>query len=603
MQPVVPDSAYRASWAQRTHTCGELRLAHAGRGVVLNGWVHRRRDQGGLIFIDLRDRYGLTQIVVNREEAPRAHESASHARAEYVLSARGDVQVRPKGTANPDLATGAVELAVREVEVLAESKPLPFEITAETNVDESVRLRYRYLDLRRPRMRELAELRHNIVREMREHLWARGFLEIETPTLVRSTPEGSRDFVVPSRHHAGSFYALPQSPQQMKQLLMVGGMDRYFQLARCYRDEDLRADRVAEHTQLDVEMAFVDRGDVLGLIEELYLALVGKLCNKTVAQDPFPRLTYAEAIDRFGTDKPDLRFGLEFVDVAPHVGGRGFRAFDDQLESGGQVKAVVAPAISGYSRRDVNVLQDVVQEAGAGGLATIALNVDGSIRSPLMRVLGGGVLADVAQHTGARQGDLICIVAGSPTIVASSLSALRLHLGETLELIDANQLAFGWVVDYPLFETDVETGGLTFSHNPFCAPAEDSRELLYTDPIRALSKQYDLTCNGHEIGGGSIRAHRADDLSRIYEVMGYNKEETEQSVGHMLEAFTYGVPPHGGIAMGVDRLTMILGVIVFPKNQAGVDLMLRAPGPVLAQQLDELSIALRENPSAPPVAE
>ncbi|MCY3912470.1 MAG: aspartate--tRNA ligase [Chloroflexi bacterium] len=600
----------RATWPQRTHTCGELRLAHAGQAVTLNGWVHRRRDQGGLIFIDLRDRYGITQIVINRDEAPEAHEAASRARSEYVLSVSGAVRTRPDGTANPDLATGDVELGVQAVTVLAESKAPPFEITAETNVDESVRLRHRYLDLRRRRLRELIELRHKVVREMREYLWARDFLELETPTLVRSTPEGSRDFVVPSRLHPGNFYALPQSPQQMKQLIMVAGLDRYFQLARCYRDEDLRADRVFEHTQLDIEMAFVEREDLLELIESLYLHIVGKLSSQDLAEVPFPRISHAEAIRRFGTDKPDVRFALELVDVAPDVSGRGFRAFDDAVADGGQVKAVVAPGIAGYSRREVSALQDIVQEAGAAGMATIALNDNGSIRSPLARFFGEDALREAARNAGANQGDLVCIVAGSAPVVAEALGALRLHLGRALDLIEPNQLAFVWIIDFPLFEIDEESGGFTFSHNPFCSPADDSFELLYTDPGRALSKQYDLICNGHEIGGGSIRAHRAKDLRRIYQVMGYSDAEIDDSIGHMLDAFTYGAPPHGGIAMGVDRLAMLLGgtenlrdVTVFPKNQAGFDLMLGAPGPLALEQLDELHLMVRDEQEESPAEE
>ena len=599
----------RAAWPQRTHTCGELRLSHAGRSVTLNGWVHRRRDQGGLIFIDLRDRYGITQIVINRDEAPEAHASASRARSEYVLSVAGSVRARPEGTANPGLATGDIELGVHTVTVLAESKAPPFEITAETNVDESVRLRHRYLDLRRRRLRELIELRHHVVREMREFLWARDFLELETPTLVRSTPEGSRDFVVPSRLHPGNFYALPQSPQQMKQLIMVAGLDRYFQLARCYRDEDLRADRVFEHTQLDIEMAFVDREDLLQLIEQLYLHIVDKLSSMAIPERPFPRLRHADAIRRFGTDKPDVRFGLELVDVAPDVAGHGFRAFDDAVDAGGQVKAVVAPEIAGYSRREVSALQDIVKDAGAAGLATIALNDDGSIRSPLGRFFGEDALRTAAQNAGAGMGDLVCIVAGSPSVVAEGLAALRVHLGRTLDLIEPNQLAFVWIIDFPLFEIDEESGGFTFSHNPFCSPADDSFGLLYSDPGRALSKQYDLICNGHEIGGGSIRAHRANDLRRIYEVMGYSGPEIDESIGHMLEAFTYGAPPHGGIAMGVDRLAMLLGgtenlrdVTVFPKNQAGFDLMLGAPGTLLPEQLAELHLMVRDESAETPTA-
>ena len=591
-------------WPKRTHTCGELRADHRDQSVVLNGWVHRRRDQGGLIFIDLRDRYGITQVVVNREDSPAAHESASSVRTEYVLAAQGQVRIRPASTANPALATGDIEVVARDIQVLAASKPPPFEITATTNVDESVRLKYRYLDLRRQRMRELIELRFRVTRLMREFLWDRGFLELETPTLVRSTPEGARDFLVPSRHYPGTFYALPQSPQQMKQLLMVGGMDRYFQLARCYRDEDLRADRVFEHTQLDIEMAFVEREDVMGLIEELYIRIVEELSDKRIQQVPFPWLTYDEAIERYGVEGPDLRFGVELVDVSDAAGGRGFRVFDEALAAGGRVGALVAPGCASYSRKQVAALQDIVQAGGAKGMVTIALNQEGSPRSPLLSPLGEDATLELARRAGGEPGDLVCMVAAQPATVAGALGALRIHLGQELDLIAPDVLAFAWIVDFPLFERDEETGGFTFAHNPFCSPADDSSELLYSDPARAKSKQYDLVCNGQEIGGGSIRAHRASDLHRVYEVMGYSEDETQASIGHMLEAFEHGAPPHGGIAMGVDRLAMILGdtlnlrdVTVFPMSQSGQNLMLGAPSAVSEEQLAELNLQLREPPA------
>ena len=586
-------------WPKRTHTCGELRPAHAEQRVALNGWVHRRRDQGGLIFIDLRDRYGITQIVVSRETSVTSHDLASGVRSEFCLALCGTVQQRPKGTANPELPTGEIEITADEIVVLSTAKPLPFEITGNADVDESLRLRYRYLDLRRSRIRDLTTLRFKITQTMRQSLWERDFLELETPTLVKSTPEGARDFLVPSRHYPGNFYALPQSPQQMKQLLVLGGVDRYFQMARCYRDEDLRANRVAEHTQLDIEMAFVDRDDVLSLIEDLYISLIAKLSAKRIKQIPFPRLTYAETIDRFGTDSPDLRFEIELVDVSDYVRESGFRVFDDALTAGGKVKAIVAPGCAEYSRAQVYSLQDVVVEAGGKGLVTIALNTNGSVRSPLTKSLGEDETIRIAHSAGAEQSDLVCMVAGMSETVATALAALRLHLGDQLDLSDPNELALAWVVDYPLFERDGDSGGLTFSHNPFCSPADDSFELLYTDPARATSKQYDLVCNGAEIGGGSIRAHRPADLHRIYEVMGYTQKEIQDQVGHMLEAFEYGVPPHGGIAMGVDRLAMILGdtpnlrdVIVFPKSQSGLDLMLGAPSPVDDAQLADLNLRL-----------
>lgn len=588
------------TWTRRTHTCGELRMDNCGESVVLNGWVHRRRDQGGLIFIDLRDRYGITQVVVSRDENAAAHEIATDTRAEYVLGVIGNVRQRPSSTVNDELRTGEIEIGgVASIEILASAKPLPFEITSVAEIDETVRLTNRYLDLRRARMRELIELRFNITRIMREFLWERDFLELETPTLVKSTPEGARDFIVPSRHYPGRAYALPQSPQQLKQLLMVAGLDRYFQLARCYRDEDLRADRVAEFTQLDIEMAFVDRDDVMTLIEELYLEISQRLSSKTVLHEPFPRLTYDEAMDRYGSDKMDIRFGLELVDVSQVATGKGFQVFDDAVASGGVVKAIVAPDSAVFSRREVDGLQEVVKANGAFGLATIANNADGTLRSPLARFVSEDHLAEILRVVGAGEGDLVCLVAGSREIVNSALGALRIDLAERLGLIDPNVLAFAWVIDFPLFERDDETGGLTFSHNPFCSPADESFGQLYSDPASARSKQYDLVCNGHEIGGGSIRAHRSADLRRIYEVMGYDAESIDSEIGHMLTAFEYGAPPHGGIAMGLDRLAMILGdttnlrdVIVFPKNQAGVDPMVNAPSEIDPIQLRELGLTI-----------
>ena len=588
------------TWTRRTHTCGELRMDNCGESVVLNGWVHRRRDQGGLIFIDLRDRYGITQVVVSRDENAAAHEIATDTRAEYVLGVIGNVRQRPSSTVNDELRTGEIEIGgVASIEILASAKPLPFEITSVAEIDETVRLTNRYLDLRRARMRELIELRFNITRIMREFLWERDFLELETPTLVKSTPEGARDFIVPSRHYPGRAYALPQSPQQLKQLLMVAGLDRYFQLARCYRDEDLRADRVAEFTQLDIEMAFVDRDDVMTLIEELYLEISQRLSSKTVLHEPFPRLTYDEAMERYGSDKMDIRFGLELADVSQVVTGKGFQVFDDAVASGGVVKAIVAPDSAAFSRREVDGLQEVVKAAGALGLATIANNADGTLRSPLARFFSEEQLSEILRFVGAGDGDLVCLVAGLRETVNSALGALRVELAERLGLIDPNVLAFAWVVDFPLFERDDETGGLTFSHNPFCSPADDSFGQLYSDPSSASSKQYDLVCNGHEIGGGSIRAHRSADLRRIYEVMGYDAESIDSEIGHMLTAFEYGAPPHGGIAMGLDRIAMILGdttnlrdVTVFPKNQAGVDPMLKAPSEIDPTQLRELDLTI-----------
>ena len=412
--------------------------------------MNRRRDQGGLIFIDLRDRYGITQVVINRDDNAAAHQAASRARSEYVLAVTGQVRERPAGTTNPDLATGEIEVGdVQRVEVLAASQPPPFEITSDRGIDESVRLTHRYLDLRRQRMRELTELRFNITRVMREFLWERDFLELETPTLVKSTPEGARDFIVPSRHYPGQAYALPQSPQQLKQLLMVAGLDRYFQLARCYRDEDLRADRTAEFTQLDIEMAFVERADILELIETLYLRLARELSDKRLLQEPFPRITYADAMERYGTDKADLRFGLELVDVSDAATGHGFRVFDQVVESGGVIKAVVAPGSAAFTRREVDRLQDVVKAHGAAGLATVALNSDGTMRSPLARFFGDDGLRALAGAAGAEQGDLVCLVADKVETANAALGELRLALGDKLGLIDPDVLAFGWISRLP----------------------------------------------------------------------------------------------------------------------------------------------------------
>ena len=582
--------------ARRTHTCGDLRGTDAGARVVLQGWVHRRRDHGGLIFIDLRDRYGLTQLVFNPAVSADAHEAASTLRAEYVISVEGEVSRRPAGTENPHLPTGEVEVAVQSIALLNPAKTPPFYINEDAPVEEALRLKYRYLDLRRARLRDNVVLRHRVVKHMRDFLDARGFVEVETPILTKSTPEGARDFLVPSRLHPGEFYALPQAPQQFKQLLMVAGMDRYFQVARCFRDEDQRSDRQPEFTQLDLEMSFVTEADVTGVIEELYTEIVRKLSPKKLLFQPFPRITYAEAIERYGTDRPDLRFGLELVNVTGLLGSSGFGVFRSVAEAGGIIKGIRIPGSAGWSRREIDQLIDLARTFGAKGLATAAWTAEG-VRSPFRQHIGDDTMEQLRQAFGAEQGDLVALVADQPAVANEALHRLRDHLGVKLGLADPNVLAFCWVVDFPLLEWDADRGAWTFTHNPFCAPKDSDLHLLDTDPGKASSKQYDLVCNGFEVGGGSVRIHTRPMQERIFRLMGYTDEQIQEQFGHMLEAFEYGAPPHGGIATGLDRFIAILAsedtireAIAFPKNQVAADLMMGAPSPVSDPQLDELSI-------------
>lgn len=580
-------------------TCGSLRASDSGRHVSLAGWVHRRRDLGGLIFIDLRDRYGITQIVFNPEISPSAHDVAGELRNEYVIRVDGIVRHRPAGTENPKLATGEIEIEAHAVQILNPSLTPPFYINEDVEVDESLRLEHRYLDLRRARMQRNIILRHRIVKHMRDFLDARGFVEVETPCLIKSTPEGARDFLVPSSAFPGMFYALPQSPQQMKQLLMVAGYDRYFQIARCFRDEPQRADRQPEFTQLDIEMSFVQESDVMGLIEELYIDLTRRFTEKKIQQIPFPRLTYREAMERYGSDRPDLRFGLELQNVTPALRGTAFRAFASVIAEGGEVKALVAPGCAGYTRREIDELTELAKRAGAKGLATMALAADG-IRSPIAKFLSPAELDALTSGIGAQTGDLVLLVADQPAIVAKSLASLREELGHRLGLADPNVFAYCWIYEFPLLEWDPEGQRWDATHNPFSGFYEEDRPLLDTDPAAVRARQYDLTLNGHEIGGGSIRIHRREDQERIFLMMGHTREAQQERFGALLDALEYGAPPHGGIAMGVDRFVMLAAdeenireVIAFPKNQRGIDLMFKAPSPVPEEQLEEVGLMLK----------
>ena len=585
---------------KRTHTCGEIREQDVAQTVTLNGWVHRRRDHGGVVFLDLRDRYGLTQVVIDPQASADVQATVSRVRNEFVLSLSGTVQVRPEGTRNPNLPTGDIEVHATVIQILSATQTPPFDLNNPAlEVDESIRLRYRYLDLRREEMQRTMELRHRLTKAIRDFMDAEGFWEIETPILLKSTPEGARDYLVPSRVHAGRFYALPQSPQQLKQLLMVSGMDRYFQIARCFRDEDPRADRQPEFTQLDIEMSFVERDDVMDVIERLYLELADTHSSKSVQARPIPRMPFAEAMEKYGTDCPDVRFGLELVDVSNIAQDTEFRVFKEVIAKGGIVKGLRAPGCGHYSRKQVDELTNIVRSLGGKGMVTIAIE-EGGLRSPVLQHLGEEAARRIASVLSAETGDLVLIVADQPDVTNAVLARLRLEIGDRLGLRDSSTLAFCWIVDFPLFEWDDDASRWTFVHNPFCGPYPEDEELVISDPGSARSLQYDLVCNGWEVGGGSVRAHRRELLEQIWLTMGFTKAQIHEQIGHMLEAFSYGVPPHGGIAMGLDRIIAIFAdvesireTIAFPKNQQAVDLMTQAPSPVSDAQLSEVHLALR----------
>ena len=594
----------------KSHSCGELRKKHVGQEVTLAGWVHRRRDHGGLVFIDLRDREGIAQVVFNPEISKTAHEVADGLRNEYVIKVTGEVALRPSGTENPKLPTGEIEVIASDIQLLNTSKTPPFYINEDVEVDENLFLKYRYLHLRRPRMRDNILLRHRVEKFMRDFLDAKGFVDIETPILMKSTPEGARDYLVPSRIHPGRFYALPQSPQQLKQLLMVAGFEKYYQIARCFRDEDLRADRQPEFTQLDLEMSFVDEEDILNLVEELFTSLVETVKPEMQVLKPFPRLSYAESMERYGTDKPDVRFGLEIRDLSDIVADSEFSVFRSAIQGRGKVKGICLPGCAAYSHKQLEELTELARTHGAKGLITLALPSDDhaslehltldEVKSVAAKYLTIDQVKEMVQKFEAKLGDLVLIVAGEPNMTNRVLDELRREMGRRLNLMDTNLLAFVFIVGYPLLEWNNETGLWEPMHHPFTAPYEEDIPLLDKDPSKVRARHYDIVCNGYELSSGSIRIHTRQLQEKVFYLLGYSSKEIEERFGHLLEALEFGAPPHGGIAPGIDRVVMLLAgaenireVIAFPKNQGAVDVMSDAPARVSEQQLDELHLKLK----------
>ena len=596
----------------KTENCGELGLDQVGRSVRLAGWVHRRRDHGGVIFLDLRDRSGLVQVVLRSETAAEAYAAADEVRNEYVLEIQGNVLARESQTVNPNMPTGEIEVVATRLVVLNPAKPLPIQVNEDDEVDELIRLKYRYIDLRRDAMRRSLELRHRMNHYIRNFMTERDFWEIETPQLTAATPEGARDYVVPSRLHHGAFYALPQAPQQFKQLLMVAGIERYFQIARCFRDEDLRADRQPEFTQLDVEWSFVDEEDILGLMEELFNGLTRELRPDMTTPSPWSRIPYAEALERFGTDQPDLRFGLELSDCSDLVKDSGFGVFAGAVEAGGRVRGVVMPTGAELSRKEVDRFTDLAKTLGAKGLVSIQFSADPStateddVRSPVLRQLGLETATAIGQRCGAASGDLVLLAADADSVVNTTLDGIRREIARRLELADPLALHYAFITEFPLVEWNSDEDRWDAMHHPFTAPFEADMDKLESDPGAVRARAYDIVANGYELASGSIRIHQRDMQERVFRLLGMDEAEAQERFGHMLEAFEYGAPPHGGIAPGLDRVAMLLAgrsnireVIAFPKTQAATDPMTGAPSPIPQEQLDELAIITRvdETPS------
>jgi len=586
---------------QRTHRCGELRREHISQQVVLMGWVHRRRDHGGLIFIDLRDREGMVQVVFNPQAAAEAHAKASRLRSEYVIAVVGTVAERPAGTANASLATGDVEIVAAELTILSEANPLPFALDSDEEISEALRLKYRYLDLRRPHVQHNLIVRHRVAKAVRDYMDANGFLEIETPFLIRSTPEGARDYLVPSRLNPGQFYALPQSPQYFKQLLMISGFDRYFQIVRCFRDEDLRADRQPEFTQIDIEMSFPEREAFFALIEGLMEAIFQ--AAEMPLQGPYPRLTYRDAMERFGSDKPDTRFGLEIRDLTGSVAASPFRVFSDTVRDGGVVKGLAVPGGGAWPRQRLDNLVEAARVLGSRGL--IWIRAGESIQSPVLKHLGEEGCRTILRDLGAGTGDLALVVADRWKRALTILGTLRLQIARAGKLVDETAHRLLWIHEFPLFEHSEEEGRLVSCHHPFTAPVAEDVPRLEDRPESVRAQAYDLVLNGNEVGGGSVRIHRGDLQERVFRVLGMDAQEAEARFGFLLSALRMGAPPHGGIALGVDRLIAILtgsasirDVIAFPKTTSGIDLMTGAPGEVAPHQLVDLALRIDPRPGS-----
>ncbi|PFG05579.1 aspartate--tRNA ligase [Bacillus sp. es.034] len=583
---------------KRTAYCGDITETHIGEKITIKGWVQKRRDLGGLIFIDLRDREGIVQVVFNPDLSEEALSLAEKIRNEYVLSITGTVVARGEGTVNPNLKTGKVEIHAEEVEIINEAKTPPFMIDDQMEVSEDVRLKYRYVDLRRPAMMETFKMRHNVTTSFRSFLNDNGFLDVETPILTKSTPEGARDYLVPSRVHKGEFYALPQSPQIFKQLLMVSGFDRYYQIARCFRDEDLRADRQPEFTQIDMEMSFMDKEQIISLVEDMMKKLMNDVKGVNVTL-PIPRMTYDDAMSRYGSDKPDTRFGMELIDVSEIVKDSGFKVFAGAVANGGQVKLInVKGGASQYSRKDIDGLTEFVSRYGAKGLAWLKVEEEG-LKGPISKFVTEDDASAISTSANAEAGDLLLFVADKKSVVADALGALRLKLGKDLKLIDETVFNFLWVTDWPLLEFDEGENRYYAAHHPFTMPVKEDLELFETDPASVRAEAYDLVLNGYELGGGSLRIYERDIQEKMFKVLGFSKEEAEAQFGFLLEAFEYGTPPHGGIALGLDRLVMLLAgrtnlrdTIAFPKTASASCVLTDAPGGVSEAQLKELSLSL-----------